>query len=417
MDKLPVYPGSIPLDTNILQPQRNLEIALGFVLRAVFGTSTVVDGLNCTATGPASLSVVVAPGSIIFNTTVDTLVSGFGSLPVDNTNAIVKIGINLAASTIGPMTAPGTPGQSQNYLIQGSFSEVDGTPVVLPYYNAANPSVPYSGPSNTGAAQNTLRSQTVNLQLKAGAPATTGSQTTPAPDAGNVGLWVITIANGQTTITAGNIVKYPTSPFIPAKLGVGSLFGFSNSLSFSNSGTFTVPNGVTTIKVRAWGGGGGGGGSSAAGAAASGGGAGGYTEGIYTVIPGTVLTVTIGAGGAGGSGSGFGINGNPTTVGALCTAGGGARGAGSASGGQPSAGAGGTASGGNIQNAPGQQGGPGIAISGTGIGGQGGTPVFYSSAPIGIGVGSNGSIGAGGNGGANNAIGGSGGGGLVTFEW
>lgn len=345
----------------MLKPQRNFEIAIGFLLRAIFGAATVADGLLCTATGPASLSVVVAPGSIIFNTTVDTLVTGFGSLPVDNTNTISKIGINLASTTIGPMTAPGTPGQSQNYLIQASFSEVDGTPVVLPYYNAANPSVPYSGPSNTGAAQNTLRSQTVNLQLKSGAPATTGSQTTPSPDAGNVGLWVITIANGQSTITAGNIVRYPIAPFIPAKMGVGSLFGFGNVQYFTSSGTFTVPNGVTRVQLQLWGGGGGGGG--ALNGAAAGGGGGGYTEGIFTVTPGQAIVATIGAGGAAGNGTptAGGTGGSSVFTGFLSATGG--LGGGGASSGVTVPVVGGNGSGGQL-NVGGTSSGGGISLGG-----------------------------------------------------
>ena len=253
-----VWPGAVPLDTDLLQPQRNAEIAIGFALQAAFGTSTLADGLACSPTTPASMSVLVGPGSLIYATTVDTLGTGFGSLAVDNSTSLVKMGINLTTATIGPLSAPGTSGQSQNYLIEAAFSEADGSPVTLPYYNAANPAVPYSGPANSGATSNTARTQTVTLQVKAGSPATTGSQTTPAPDAGFVGLWVVTVANGASIIVAGNISTFSAAPFIPAKLGLGMMPGFSHMQSFSSSGSFIVPLGVTRLGYQIWGGGGGG---------------------------------------------------------------------------------------------------------------------------------------------------------------
>jgi hypothetical protein len=42
------------------------------------------------------------------------------------------------------------------------------------------------------------------LQVKAGIAATTGTQTTPAADAGWTGLFVVTVANDATTITSGS---------------------------------------------------------------------------------------------------------------------------------------------------------------------------------------------------------------------
>jgi hypothetical protein len=218
LDKTPVYPGAIPLDTNILQPQRNVEIALGFIMQAAFGTSTVIDGLAVVPTGPASMQVKVGPGSIIFATTVDTLTSGFGSLPLDNSDALVKIGVNLTSTTMSALTAPGTAGQSQNWLLEAQFIEADGTPVVLPYYNAANPSVPFTGPGNAGTTNNTARTNRVQLQWKGGTAATTGTQNTPTPDSGWVGVAIVTVANGQSTIIAGNITPYSSAPYVPTKL-------------------------------------------------------------------------------------------------------------------------------------------------------------------------------------------------------
>jgi hypothetical protein len=143
--------------------------------------------------------------------------TAYSSIAADTTHQIVKQGILLDSSTLS-CPAPGTTGQSINYLIEVAYQDLDVNPVVLPYYNASNPSQAYSGPSNSGVAQNTSRRGVAVIQVKAGASATTGSQVTPAPDAGFVGLYVVTVAFGQTTITSGNISQYSGAPLIPGGL-------------------------------------------------------------------------------------------------------------------------------------------------------------------------------------------------------
>src|SRR5437773_93069 len=59
MDRILVYPGSIPLDTDILNINRNTMVALGSLTQAILGTNTIVDGLSCSPTSPASLTVTV----------------------------------------------------------------------------------------------------------------------------------------------------------------------------------------------------------------------------------------------------------------------------------------------------------------------------------------------------------------------
>lgn len=211
MDRPIVYPGAIPQDTDVLSGQRNTMTALGWLLQSVMGTGAGVSGLACTPTSPASMVVNVGAGAIWALESIDA--TAYGSLASD-TSPLMKMGINPeGAGTNFTLTAPTTSGDSINYLIQAAFSEADGAPVVLPYVNPANPSSPYSGPANSGTAQNTLRTQAVALQLKAGVAAATGTQTTPAVDTGYVGLYVITVAYGQSTVTAGNISVYPGAPF------------------------------------------------------------------------------------------------------------------------------------------------------------------------------------------------------------
>jgi hypothetical protein len=298
MDRNIVYPGSIPLDTDLLSVNKNTMIGLGFLAQAILGTNAVADGLACQSTSPASMSVVVGPGSMTQLCPVDT--SAYGSIAADPTDMIMKMGINIASTTFG-LSAPSSVGESINYLVEASFQEVDADPVVLPYYNASNPAQSFSGPSNSGATQNTVRTQRVQLQAKAGLPAETGSQATPGADNGWIGLYQITVSYGQTQITAANIQIIPTAPFLIWKLpSLRPGFG-SGVQSFTSSGNFVVPAGVTQAEIEVWGGGSGSY-ASVPGLASGGGSGGGYARKLVSgLIPGQIVPVTVGAGGAAGS--------------------------------------------------------------------------------------------------------------------
>jgi hypothetical protein len=290
--------------------------------------------------------------------------------------------------------------------------------VVLPYYNAANPGQPYSGPNNSGVSQNTQRLQRVQLQLKAGVPSQAGTQAAPSVDAGWVGLYVITVTAGQTAVTSANIATLTGAPFIPFKLpslspGTHRLAEFTPA----NQGSWTVPAGVTTLKLRIWAGGGAGG----AGLTGAGGGGagGGYSEGFYSVTPGQSYLVTVGNGGVGA-----GTSGGSSSFGGLASASGGAAGA---SGGAGVGGAGGTNGGigaGSGFLASGQAGGGAflagsVWVSGRGgaaYGGAGAEPVIAAATTD-----TNGMAallpGCGGCGGIGSGVGGQGGPGLVLVEW
>ena len=341
MDRQIVYPGSIPLDTDVLSVQRNTMVALGYLARATLGTSTLVDGLPCSPTAPASLTISVGPGSITSLAVIDT--TPFGSLPADSTDPLMKMGI-----TTGPtdftLTAPVTSGQSINYLVQATLSETDSSPVVLPYYNAANPTQPFSGPLNDGLTQNTQRLQRIQLQLKPSPPANAGSQVTPAVDTNWVGLYVITVNYGQSQIGASSIATYPGAPFVAFKLNALTP-GFSRIVTFSAAGSFTAPIGSTMVKVRLCGGGGGGG-SGAPGLGGGGGGAGGYAELTVPVQAGQSYAVAVGSGGTGAvNGGAYSSVGGVSSFGFAVSATGGAGGgtaAPFAPGGDPGVGFGGT---------------------------------------------------------------------------
>jgi len=408
MDRQIVYPGSIPLDTDILNLQRNIMITLGYLAQSILGTSTIVDGLACT---PFGLGVNLSAGVITQFGEVDT--TSFGSLP-PLTAPLLLIGVNVSPQWLA--TSPPTePGQSVCYLIEASFLETDTTPLLLPYYNSANPSQPFSGSGNNGAAQNTQRVQIVQFSAKAGGPAVTGLQVAPGADAGWIGLCVVTVAYGQSELVNSNIVALLGAPYLNFKLpcltpGTSKLAVFRPT----NQGVWVVPAGISNVRVRIWGGGGGGG--AGFGGGGSGGAGGGYSEGFYSVGSGQSFAVTVGQGGAGA-----GTAGSNSSFGDLVTAFGGAAGANGSDGGVGAGGAPGGNALGSGYSVVGGSGGAAFGGSGGWLSGAGGS-AFNGGGALGVAGpgplngGDGATPGGGGAGGIGAGLGGAGGDGLVLVE-
>ncbi len=170
---------------------------------------------------------------------------------------------------------------------------------------------------------------------------------------------------GQVTTAVNNALAIVN----PSNLPPGSLGILNNGKwkLFVASGSFTVPAGITQIRVRVVGGGG------AGQAAAGAGSGGGYAHGLFTVVPGAVYAVTVGAGGVT-----TGQAGATSSFGALI----------SATGGASNGGAGGTGTGGDFQAAGGTGGstntsGGGGAGSQLGVGGNGYNGSFGAGAGVG----------------------------------
>lgn len=212
MDRALVYAGALPQDTDLLNTNLFMMLGQAALNAAVVGNGTAVSGLACTPTAPASLVVNVGTGSIYATDPIDS--SSYGSLG-SNSNNVIKQGILQTALAL-TVTPPGTVGFSQVYLVQAILQDIDTGATVLNYYNSANPAQPFSGPANSGSSQMTIRSCKCTVALKAGVAATTGTQTTPSPDAGYTGLYAITVANGATQITSGNIAQLASAPFFPS---------------------------------------------------------------------------------------------------------------------------------------------------------------------------------------------------------
>ena len=415
MDRQIVYPGSIPLDTDLLSVQRNIMNAVGYLAQATLGQNSAADGLKCLPTVPPSLAVSVGPGTLAQLETVDS--NSFGSLPAMPNAPLMKMGINIGATNF-LLTAPTISGQTITYLIQAAILEVDSSPVTLPYYNAANPSQPYSGPANTGAAQNTQRLQLVELLLKPGPATAVGPPNIPAVDVGWVGLYLVTVFYGQTSVSASNISTLSSAPFVNWKLpqltpGTRNLAVFQPA----SQGSWSAPPGASVLRVTLWAGGGAGG--SGFGGAGGGGAGGGFSEGFYPVTPGQNFLISVGNGGSGAGSAGGG-----SSFGSLASATGGQ------GGGNGSANAGGLAASlfgsgfGSGLGLPGGGGGDPFSAGAAWMSGAGGSAHMSGGGlgVVGVSSGSTsgkpaGGPGAGGSGGVGNGVGGQGGPGLVMVEW
>lgn len=190
-----------------------------------------------------------------------------------------------------------------------------------------------------------------------------------------------------------------------SNLGLG-IRGLS---TFTASGSWTCPEGVTTVYIDACGGGGGGAYSSPG---ATGGGGGGGAAAVIgasiSVTPGVTYTVTIGGPGAAGTSSSVnGVAGGATSFGSLLVLNGGG-------GGLSSAGAGaGGGTGGNAGTAGALNGGVSFGGSGGGCvlgnGGAGGNGAMFGTIP--------GQYGGGGGGGANGGSGARGAYGILKLRW
>ncbi len=221
MERVITYPFQIPLETDVMNANKNAMVGLSKLAVAILGAGISVSGLACTA--GTGLNVSVDAGEIYTNAATDS--TSYSSLGTDS-HQILKQGISLDPVSLA-CPAPTTLGQSINYLIQAKCQDVDTNPLVPLFYNSANPTVPFTGMGGNGLSQYLTRSGKCVIQVKAGIAASTGTQTTPSADAGFTGLWVVAVDYGDTSIT-NPIVKAANAPFINSSL-LGNAPAFSVS--------------------------------------------------------------------------------------------------------------------------------------------------------------------------------------------
>jgi hypothetical protein len=215
MDRTIVYSAALPRTADLLVFERAAEIGLSYLTQSLLGaTTTLASGL--VAAPGTGLTVVMGAGAFYQLEPVDA--TSYGSLTLDTSDQVLKQGLQLVGVTLSGFAAPGTSGQSINYLIEAQFQPVDTTPVVFKYRSSVAPYPTLQGQNNSNVAQFSIRSGQIAYNVKAGTAATTGTQTTPAADSGWTGLYAVTVTNGQTSIPGGQINAIPNAPFLAGLL-------------------------------------------------------------------------------------------------------------------------------------------------------------------------------------------------------
>ncbi|WP_010510047.1 hypothetical protein [Komagataeibacter europaeus] len=191
MDRQIVYPAQIPLDSDQLNAQRNAYVGLGQLAAMAYGWSTVAaSGFACVpGTG---LALVIAPGSLLAPGVVDA--SAYGTL------AAISSALVRQYASRDPV-ALAVLGAGATYTVYVTPATVDTDDTVLPFYNAADPSVTYAGADNSGKTAPTVRQDMAQIGIGASMPD------------GAYPLWTITVPAGATSITADMIAQAAGAPF------------------------------------------------------------------------------------------------------------------------------------------------------------------------------------------------------------
>jgi hypothetical protein len=179
----------------------------------------------------------------------------------------------------------------------------------------------------------------VKTALTTTSTATIGDALTVSTGGATITAGGLTVTAGGATVTAGGLTVSAGTVSLPAgsiagtaladsgvtKAKLSAITRIAVTAYYSGSGNFTVPAGVTSLKVTAVGGGGGGGSQNPGGA----GGSGVCATAIYSVTAGASYAYAVGAGGTGatyGTSNGSGTAGGATTFLSM-SAGGGTAGA------------------------------------------------------------------------------------------
>ena len=239
------YPNIVPYDTDFLRQELYRVVDIANLAQAVIGLPVEFGGtLNgyasgiCTQDSPNDMTVMIGVCNLWFQSQLESL--AFGNVEPLTTPLIYKQYTNMEpinSSTLGTITAPSTSGQSQYYLIQGTPQTTQINMVSRPYYNASNPDAP------SFVSANDTEVDQIEFALVAGTASAT--PTIPAPSSGAVGMFVILVTHGQTTITNANISGYPgsfinyTLPQLPYAMQ-NNQFNFASDTSGS-ANTIALP--------------------------------------------------------------------------------------------------------------------------------------------------------------------------------
>lgn len=204
-----VYANEVPYETDVLYTNMYKMVDVSKLAQAVLGgtgtgNATLVSGLIAVPHSPANLTIDIGSGVIYTLAALDA--TAYSTIPADTSDFIYKpyTQVTNAFNQAG-FTPPGSG--TLNYLVQARGLTVDTDPASRPFFNPANPANPIF--------------QTVNQTRYDGIEYLLTSAVSPAiptPTAGYVGLYVVSVAAGQTSITAPNITVYSSAPFITESL-------------------------------------------------------------------------------------------------------------------------------------------------------------------------------------------------------
>lgn len=158
--------------------------------RRIAAISFLVQGLLARVNSPADTLV---SGLVGYDSGSNTFTVGKGvilssqDLDTASEDTYSKIAVSFADEVFS-VPAPVTIGRSQNYLIQATYGDIDGS--------AGIPLADASQNSFLEAAQFGY----IKFSVKAGVPAISGTQVTPAPDSGSFPLYVVTATNGSPNV-------------------------------------------------------------------------------------------------------------------------------------------------------------------------------------------------------------------------
>lgn len=238
MDRVSVYRNQQPYEQDVLEGQQFAMEAFGLMLLDFIGDTTQIGGFECIPTAPASLAVEVGPGRIYKRQPLEATdwaeFDGTGGLPADTDAAheIIKQGIMRDAETFAT-PAPVTIGHSIKYLIEVEFAEEDDPAETVAFYNVSNPGV--------ALTQEVSRHRRLKATAYIQASASSATPTVPAATAGRVPVWVVTVAYGDTTVTAPDIAEHDDAPFVTVGGGGGGGGGLAAWQSVT--GTYTAVDG------------------------------------------------------------------------------------------------------------------------------------------------------------------------------
>lgn len=249
MDRIQWWFGMNPPSSWMNYVERYTRLGFGQFIFDAVARSTNSFYSNLSVQTSSGLNVVVGPVSAntvgsLYQYLADDATSfggpGGTALSADPSQIYLQGLMYAASSTIGPLTAGTSAGQSIDNLLECKVLTSDQTSQSVTFVSALG--------VVTSSAMNRDRADTIFCQNKVGVSAATGSQVVPTVDAGYVAIGYVAIANGVSTITGGMINAVLTSQFGGFLQYNGSGIAGTNGIAASGSGYTASPGDFTVAR-------------------------------------------------------------------------------------------------------------------------------------------------------------------------